>query len=50
MNEEHQNDFNEWWDMVGSGTTPLPGEDMDEFAKRVAYRAYLACLENNDLD
>lgn len=38
-------DFNIWWLTVGSGITPMPVEDMEEHAKRVAYLAWLACLE-----
>ncbi len=38
-------DFESWWDLVGSGITPVPGEDKEEHAKRVAYRAWLACLD-----
>lgn len=38
-------DFKVWWESVGSGITPLPLEDQEEHAKRVAYLAWLACIE-----
>ena len=50
MNDEQEIGFNEWWYEVGSGITPLPHEDREEHARRVAFRAYCACIENNDLD
>lgn len=50
MNESQKEEFEEWWDAVGSGIIPLPGEDREEHARRVAFRAYAACLEANELD
>lgn len=37
---EVKNDFNDWWNSVGSGIAPMPHEDTEEFAKRVAFRAF----------
>ena len=50
MGEDQEIEFNEWWHEVGIGIFPLPHEDQEEFAKRVAFRAYVACIEHNDLD
>jgi hypothetical protein len=50
MGDEHKAEFDEWWSDVGSGTTRLPGEDMDEFAYRIAFRAYQACIDINNLE
>lgn len=50
MDEEHDIDFNEWWHEIGGGITPLPHEDQEEHARRVAFRAYCACLEYHNLD
>lgn len=50
MTEEQEMAFNEWWNECGSGITLLPHEDQEGHAKRVAFRAYCACLEDNDLD
>lgn len=37
--------FDEWWSKIGSGIRPLPGEDQEEHAKRVARSAwYSYCL------
>ena len=50
MSEDQEIEFNEWWHAVGSGIAPLPDEDQEEFARRVAFRSYCARIENNDLD
>lgn len=50
MNEDQYFEFEQWWDVVGSGIAPLAGEDQETHARRVAYQAYLACLEDNGLD
>jgi hypothetical protein len=50
MNEDQEFEFNEWWHEVGSAIIPLPQEDQEDHARRIAFRAYCACLEHNDLD
>ena len=32
--------FDEWWHKIGSGIIPLPNEDQEEHAKRVALAAW----------
>jgi len=49
MNEDQEIEFNNWWHEVGSGITPLPHQDKEDHAKRVAFMSYCACLENNKL-
>ena len=46
MNKKQDLDFKEWWDNIGSGLTPLPSEDQEQHAKRVAYISYAACIQN----
>lgn len=46
MTKDQALQLKEWWDLVGSGITPAPEEDQEEHARRVAYRAYSACLEH----
>ena len=38
MNEE----FELWWNKIGSGITPLPHRNMEEHAKRVSQEAWEA--------
>ncbi len=40
LSKENKVDFSEWWNLVGSGITPTPSEDMEEFAARIALRAF----------
>ena len=47
MTEEQEYSFREWWDLVGSGLAPLPHEDQEEHAERVARRTYMAVLEGD---
>ena len=35
--------FQQWWEDVGSGIRPLPGNDAEEHAKTVARSAWVAC-------
>lgn len=44
MNE----DFEDWWNLVGSGITPMPNEDTEDFAKRIALRAFEAGIDISD--
>lgn len=37
--------FEEWWKLVGSGISKQPHEDSEEHAKRVALRAWDACID-----
>lgn len=50
MNLENQEDFNEWWKLVGSAIIPLPSEDGEEHAERVAKRAWAACIDINNIE
>lgn len=38
--EEIKEVFDDWWNSIGSGIKPLPGEDDEEFARRLAFRAF----------
>lgn len=42
--------FLEWWNEVGSGIIPRPGEDREEHAKRVAEAAFNAGLRDGEID
>lgn len=35
--------FDHWWYVLGSGYRPMPDEDQEEHAHRVARLAWLAC-------
>lgn len=35
--------FEHWWYVLGSGYRPMPDEDQEEHAHRVARLAWLAC-------
>lgn len=35
-----EDDFNEWWAVIGSGLRPTPNEDAEEFAQRVCFEAW----------
>lgn len=35
-------DFGQWWDEVGSGITPMSGDDMESHAHAVAHDAWIA--------
>ena len=39
------NEFEKWWNEMGSGMRPYDGEDMEEHARRVASFAWDAALE-----
>ncbi len=41
-------DFEYWWDCVGAGMRPEPGQDMEEHARRVAEAAWLASARNTE--
>lgn len=45
MNKDQEAEFQEWWRLVGSGITPQPCEDREDFSRRVAYRAFCACYD-----
>lgn len=45
--EPHENDFERWWYEVGSGITPMKGEDRETHAHRVAEAAFEAGLRAN---
>jgi len=34
------NSFDRWWDEEGSGMRPMPTEDVEQFAKRIAMIAW----------
>ena len=50
MNEEQKTEFNEWWQERIEFLARLPGESEEERVRRIAFRAYEAALEHNDLD
>jgi hypothetical protein len=35
-----KDDFRKWWDIIGSGLSPAPDEDTEEFALRVCFEAW----------
>lgn len=37
--------FDLWWYNVGSGIAPLPSEELEAFAKRVALHAWVSARE-----
>lgn len=39
-------EFLEWWNLIGSGIRPLPGEDMEEHSKFIAFMAWEASKRN----
>jgi hypothetical protein len=49
MNAEQKERFEAWWADVGSGLAPLPGEDREEHARRVAEVAWGDALVVADL-
>lgn len=38
--------FAQWWEDVGSGIAPNPGDDYETFAQRVAHAAWIAALQH----
>ena len=50
MNAENEENFNEWWNLVGSRIAPINKEDAEEHAKRVAFRAWAACIDVNNIE
>lgn len=40
--ENNRQRFEQWWNAIGSGLSPLPDEDMEEFAYRVTWASWKA--------
>ena len=49
MSDEQKEDFNEWWDLVGSSLAQPEDESEEDHAKRVAFRAWSACVDINNI-
>ena len=42
--------FEEWWFNVGSGLGPKDGEEIEQFAKRISYHAWMQAAYETQLE